>query len=154
MQVLIFHIGTARFALPTVSLRRLLPLLTLSPIPGAPAWVAGLMTFQGRAVPVVDLSALSSGQRAVAQLDTRILLMDYTTADGQIHPLGLIAEGVADTLNFDSASITDSGFTLPEAPYLGKIINSPAGPLQLISVKELLPPAVSALLFVHREGAA
>lgn len=147
MQVLIFHIGAARFGLPTAAVIRVLPMLACTAIPGAPACVAGLVELQGRAVPVVDLGLIHGATGAAERQNTRLLLVDYPDADGQSHPLGLLAEGVAGTARPDPAAVLDSGVRLDAAPQLGQVVATDQGLLQLIALQALLPPAVRALLF-------
>lgn len=147
MQVLIFHIGAARFGLPTAAVTRVLPMLACTAIPGAPACVAGLVELHDRAVPVVDLSVIHGAASAAERQNTRLLLVDYPVADGLSYPLGLLAEGVAGTARLDPAAVLNSGIHLAEAPQLGQVVATDQGPLQLIVLQTLLPPAVRALLF-------
>lgn len=147
MHVLIFHLGHARVALPTALIIQVLPMLATTAIPAAPAFVAGLINYHGRAVPVLDLAALAGGVAARERLDTRILLVDYPSPEGPRHPLGLIAEGVTGTARILADSAQASGLSLPQAPYLGQVVSSSAGILQLLELSDLLPQSVRALLF-------
>ncbi|MES2821084.1 MAG: chemotaxis protein CheW [Pseudomonadota bacterium] len=147
MQVLIFHIGAARFGLPTAAVTRVLPMLACTAIPGAPPCVAGLVELHGRAVPVVDLGAIHGAASAAERQNTRLLLVEYPGADGLPHPLGLLAEGVAGTARLDPTAVLDSGVRLEAAPQLGQVVATDQGLLQLIALQALLPPAVRALLF-------
>lgn len=147
MQVLIFHLGQARVALPSALITQVLPMLATTAIPGAPAFVAGLINYHGRAVPVLDLEALAGGAAARARLDTRILLVEYPSPEGSRHALGLIAEGVTGTARITAENAEDSGLSLPQAPYLGRVVSSSAGILQLIELSDLLPQSVRDLLF-------
>lgn len=153
MHVLIFHLGQERVALPTARITQVLPMLATTAIPGAPAFVAGLINYHGRAVPVLDLSALAGGRVARERLDTRILLVDYPSPEGTRHALGLIAEGVTGTARITAESAAASGLSLPQAPYLGQVVSSSAGILQLVELSDLLPQSVRDLLFQAREPA-
>lgn len=147
MHVLIFHLGQARVALPSALIAQVLPMLATTAIPGAPAFIAGLINYHGRAVPVVDLAALAGGAAARERLDTRILLVDYPSPEGTRYSLGLIAEGVTGTARVAAEGAAASGLSLPQVPYLGRVVSSSAGILQLIELSDLLPQAVRCLLF-------
>jgi purine-binding chemotaxis protein CheW len=55
--VLIFALGEERYAFPGEQVREVRPLGQITPLPGTPAFVAGLMNVRGRIVPVIDLCA-------------------------------------------------------------------------------------------------
>ena len=50
-----FRVGTATYAVPAAQVLHLESYETAMPVPGAPAYVAGLVQVRGRLVPVVDL---------------------------------------------------------------------------------------------------
>lgn len=52
--LLIVRVGSQRFALPAAAVERILPMAALTPLPGAPRNVAGLLNLHGGVVPVVD----------------------------------------------------------------------------------------------------
>ncbi|GAO01166.1 chemotaxis protein CheW [Anaeromyxobacter sp. PSR-1] len=53
-----FGLGAERYAIPLASLRAVLPLRLVTPIPRAPAHVIGLLRFQGQLVTAHSLMAL------------------------------------------------------------------------------------------------
>ena len=143
---LVFHIGDERYALPATDVVEVLPLLPLKPIAHAPAWVAGVFTHRGQVVPVIDISAMTFGQAAVARTSTRLVLVNYR---GQL--LGLLLEQASNTLRCDPADFQPYGLDNRDAPYLGPVRKDEAGLLQWLSVDDLLSPAVSALIFAQGE---
>lgn len=147
MHVLVFHLGRDRYGLRTEQVTRVLPLLELKTIPGAPAWVAGLMQYRAMPIPVVDLSQLANGTTSQARFETRIILVDYHCPDGQRRPLGLIAEQVTATVKIDPAQLGPSGLAGASATWLGDVISGTEGILQLITIDQLLAPEIRALLF-------
>jgi chemotaxis-related protein WspB len=146
MLFLKFQIGRESYALDTAQIAEVLPLLTVTRIPQAPAGVAGLVNYRGRAVPVIDLSELLLGEPAAPHISTRLILVRY----GE-HLLGLIAEQATETLRRDAASFTESGIASDAAPYLGPVTQDGGRLIRWIEVQKLLPPAVSGVLFRHAE---
>jgi len=144
MNVLVFHIGPERYALPLGAVARVLPAARLKALPGAPDYVAGLLDLHGEPVPVIDLSRLAGCPAEAIRYDTRILLIDLPVA-GQLRRLGLQAERVAGVEALTSAPL-DPGVLA--APWLGAVARSSAsGLLQLIEPAQLLAADVATLLF-------
>ena len=144
MKVLVFHIGSERYALPLAAVLRVLPAARPKTLPGAPGYVAGLLDLHGEPVPVIDLSRLAGSPADAVRYDTRILLVDLPVA-GQLRRLGLQAERVAGVEALADAPL-DPGVLA--APWLGAVARGAAGGmLQLIEPAHLLAPDVAALLF-------
>ena len=144
MNVLVFHIGPERYALPLGAVARVLPAARLKALPGAPDYVAGLLDLHGEPVPVIDLSRLAGCPAEAIRYDTRILLIDLPVA-GQLRRLGLQAERVAGVEALAGAP-RDPGVLA--APWLGAVAHSgSSGLLQLIEPSQLLAPDVATLLF-------
>jgi chemotaxis-related protein WspB len=150
MKVLVFHIGRERYALPLASIERVLPVAGLTPLPGAPRFVPGLLDLHGEAVPVIDLSRLAGSPPDAVRYDTRILLLEVQVA-GRRRRLGLKAERVSGVAEI-GGPLMDAGVIA--APWLGPVAAAPtpgpdaqAGMLQLLEPARLLAPDVEALLF-------
>lgn len=58
LEVIEFRLGQEPYALPSTSVREVYPLKGLTPLPGTPPFVLGIMNVRGRILPVVDLSSL------------------------------------------------------------------------------------------------
>ncbi|WNW11395.1 chemotaxis protein CheW [Pseudomonas sp. DTU_2021_1001937_2_SI_NGA_ILE_001] len=145
---LLFRIGEERYALQAREIAEVLPRVKLKVIPDAPAWVAGIFAHRGEIVPVIDISALSSGIPAPARTSTRMVLVNYRY-DAQ-HPaqlLGLILEQATDTLRCPASQFKAYGLDNRLAPYLGPVREDEAGLLQWIRVDELLSEPVRELLY-------
>jgi len=149
MNVLAFHIGPGRYALPLAAVLRVLPAARLSALPGSPDYVAGLLDLHGDPVPVIDLSRLAGSPAEAVRYDTRILLVDVPAA-GRLRRLGLLAERVTGIETLAQAPV-DAGVLA--APWLGQVARAGNGTapdtslLQLIEPAQLLAPEVAALLF-------
>jgi len=147
MLFLLFELGRERYALDVRQVAEVLPLLAITPIPQAPAAVAGVLNFRGAPVPVIDLSQLTLCRPAERRLSTRIVLVHYPDGAGDTRLLGLIAERATQTVRREPADFVPSGVTSVGAPYLGPVAADARGLLQWIDVQTLLPPAVRDALF-------
>lgn len=147
MKVLAFTIGADRYGLPLRAVARVLPVVALKHIPGAPDFVAGLMDLHGTPVPVLDISRLAGLAAEQIWLDSRIVLIDYVLDAATPRQLGLLVEHVVGIETVVDAALRDAG--IDGAPFLGQV----AASLQIVEVNELLPPDVRALLFTRDAGA-
>jgi chemotaxis-related protein WspB len=144
---LLFELGKDRYALDVRQIAEVLPLVEVKQIPQAPPTIAGLFTYRGTLVPVIDLSQLTLGRPAARRLSTRLVLVNYPDESGQTHLLGLIAERATQAARHEAADFAASGITNPGAAYLGPVTTDARGLLQWIDVRALLPPSLRDLLF-------
>ena len=147
MLFILFQLGRDRYALDAAQVVEVLPLVQVKKIPHAPAGVAGVFTYRGAPVPVLDLSQLALGRPARARLSTRVLLVHYPGAEGAKRLLGLIAEHATETLRRAAAEFVAPGVKAGDAPYLGPVVTDARGLIQWIAVDKLLPAPVREALF-------
>ncbi|MFC5473762.1 chemotaxis protein CheW [Paraherbaspirillum soli] len=150
MLFLLFCIGKDHYALDTGQVAAVLPLVELKQIPATPAWVAGIFSYRGQNVPVIDLSQLALGHPAQRRLSTRTVLVHYPAPGPNSRLLGLQLEQASATMRRDPAEFRDSGFDHDHARYLGPVCDDPRGMIQSVRVRDLLPDAVRAQLFPPR----
>src|ERR1700730_397838 len=106
----------------------------------------------GTPVPVIDLSELTLGRTARAQLSTRIVLVHYPNGRGGIHLLGLIAEDATELIRRTPAEFVPSGVSNSAAPSLGPVAPVSGGLVQLVEVERLLPAALRDMLFAENQA--
>lgn len=147
MLVLLFSIGEDRYGLPAAAVFEVTPLLKLKKLPGVPAFVAGLCNFRGHAMPVLDLAVLAGGRPCRPLLSTRMIVVNYTLADGSVRPLGLLAERATETVRIVPAELQSAGVLAAGAPFLGKVSVGASVLVQLVDVSGLLSAEAVALLF-------
>ena len=153
MLLLIFQAGGQTYGLDTRNIIEVAPYPVCVPLPHAPAYVAGLATWRGRTVPVIDLPALIAGTPARPLLSTRLLVVEYATPDGRSHPLGLVAEKAVETIAFEEARREPQKVKIPDAPYLDGTAEHAGRLIQRLTLDELLPASVRDLLFPEPEAA-
>jgi len=147
MKVLVFHIGAQRYGLPLAAISSVLPAAALTGVPLTPPYVAGLLDLHGTPVPVIDLAQLATKVPAALRFDTRIVIVDYVVGagEGEVRPLGLLAERVQGIEDVAAAALADNG--VRGAPFLGQVATGAGSMLQLVEVEHLLSAEVRALLF-------
>ena len=144
MLCLSFQIGKEQYALRATEIVEVLPVVTLRPVPGAPGYLAGMLDYRGRLLPVVDLNRLGGGTACRASASTRILLTELP--DGETTPLlGLMVERATDTIELDPGTLQDFDPRLLSAPYLGRIGTTGGRVVQLVELSGLLPEELRPL---------
>lgn len=153
MLFLLFELGTDRYALDARRIVEVLPLVNLKQLPQAPPGVAGLFTYRGEPVPVLDLCELATGQPAQRRLSTRLVVVHYPSDSPAPQELGLIVERATESLRREPGDFTDPGLAPPDAPYLGPVTRDERGLIQRVEVEQLLTPTLRELLFASAKPA-
>ena len=139
---LAFSIGRDRFALRCADVVEVVPRVNLRDIPHAPRSVAGMFTYRGAVVPVVDLCQLLWQTPAADRMSTRIIVVRHA----KTKLVGLLAERVTEAVNLDPARATASGIAVDDAPYLGEVYFDDAGMIQLLRLDEIVGGAIGRML--------
>jgi purine-binding chemotaxis protein CheW len=87
--LLVFNLGQQQFALPVGQVSTVVPRATLTPLPGAPADLIGLLRLRGALCPVIDIRARLGLPAAVPHIGECIVVM-HTSA----FRIGLLVEGI------------------------------------------------------------
>jgi chemotaxis-related protein WspB len=153
MLFILFQLGDDHYALDAAQVAEVLPLVQLKKIPRAAPGVAGVFTYRGLPVPVLDLSELALGRPAEVRLSTRLLLVHYPDGWGQRRLLGLIAEKATETMRREPAEFANAGVNADGAPFLGPVVTDARGIVQWVQVERLLSSPVRAALFPSVEAA-
>jgi chemotaxis-related protein WspB len=160
MLLLTFTAGGIQYAIDVARIVELVPRVELRKIPHAPPFWAGLLGYRGKVVPVIDLGLLLDAGPCRDCLSTRIILVNDSSGDhnhwnqdreascdetreAQANPkptlnlLGLVAEHVSDLTYIRPEQIVPAPVQLPQTPYLGPIVQTDQGIVQLIVVEKV-----------------
>lgn len=153
MLFLVFELDRDRYALDAADIVEVQTLTATKAIPGAPAWVAGVIERHGEPVPVIDLAQLALGRPSQYWRSTRLVFVHYRDtrdrddADTPPRLLGLIVERATQTRRIEREHFADSGIATPHARWLGPVASDESGLIQWIDVQQMLDDDVKALLF-------
>ncbi|MEP6861508.1 MAG: chemotaxis protein CheW [Deltaproteobacteria bacterium] len=94
-----FRVGNANYALPASQVLHLESYETATHVPGAPAYVAGLVQVRGRLVPVVDLRTRFGLPPIEHSLDRRVVVVQNGT-----RVAGLLVDSAREVVQIDEAA--------------------------------------------------
>ncbi len=109
MRVIVFLLDGQRYGLALESVERVLPMVAIAPLPGAPPVARGVISVAGRALPVVDVRARAGLPPREYGLSARLLVV--TTKRRR---LAIPADEVTGLQEVDAAAIAS-----PETVLLG-----------------------------------
>ncbi|MEM5451513.1 MULTISPECIES: chemotaxis protein CheW [Paraburkholderia] len=154
MLFLVFELDGERYALDAREIAHVLPLAPVRAFPGTPAYIAGVIDYEGAPVPVVDLPMLALGRPARTLMSTRLVLVyDGGAATGAAaahappRRLALLLESATRTQSIAPERFAEGGIATPEARWLGPVARDERGFVQWVKVAQLLDARVRALLF-------
>jgi chemotaxis-related protein WspB len=154
MLFLVFELDGERYALDAREIAHVLPLAPVRAFPGTPAYIAGVIDYEGVPVPVVDLPMLALGRPARALMSTRLVLVydrgeadSSQTSHAPPRRLALLLESATRTQSIAPERFAESGIATPEARWLGPVAQDEHGFVQWVKVGQLLDARVRALLF-------
>ena len=154
MLMVLFHLGDERFAVQAAAVVEIVPIISLTRAPQAPAYVAGLFNYRATVTPVIDVRQLVQHQPCRQLLSSRIILIDYDRVTGQApgstrRILGLMTERVTDVCD-RPVNTSAPPVTIASAPFLGDIFYTGADMNQCLELSALLPAKVQEMLFTQQ----
>jgi purine-binding chemotaxis protein CheW len=103
MEVLTFDIAGETFAIEAVIVREILDLLPETPVPGARPFVASVLNFRGRVIPLADIR-LAFGMEATKTTDDSRIIVIELELDGEPVLIGVRTDKVNEVTTLTRAA--------------------------------------------------
>jgi purine-binding chemotaxis protein CheW len=103
-QFLSFVLRGVDYAVPILKVREILQYEQLTPVPGTPASMRGVLNLRGNVVPVVDL-ATKFGLGETAPARTTCVLVIEAEVRGERLPMGVLADSVREVMEAGEADV-------------------------------------------------
>ncbi|NQE63462.1 chemotaxis protein CheW [Caulobacter sp. RHG1] len=107
IQALTFDLQGETFALEAGLVREVLDLLPETAVPGAPPFVAAVINFRGRVIPLVDLHLAFDMEPSAPGIDSRIVVIEHPL-DGEAALIGLRADKVHEVTDIAANDTEDA----------------------------------------------
>ncbi len=152
MLMLLFQLGSNRYAIPVADVVEVAPRVMLENIDRAPDYVAGLFNYRGVLAPVIDLCCMIQGRRCADSFTSRIVMVNFPLIAGGMRTLGLLAEQVTETCELEAEQFWSTGLQIAASPWLNDAAYTGKTLVQKIRVADLLPAPVQDQLFCGGEA--
>ena len=127
VQVVCFELADRSFGFSLPDVSEILPIVALTPVPGAPPWLPGVIDLRGHTLPVIDLRTRLALPAAELNLDAAIIVAATRTGE----PIGFIVDRVLDIARIPSGSI-DPADTFGGTDHPVQAVSRTAGRVTLI----------------------
>jgi purine-binding chemotaxis protein CheW len=134
IQVVTFRVGTQDFAFEILEVERILRYEKPAGVPKAPAYLEGVLQFEGGAIPVVDLRKRLEVQAGVTD-ETRLMVLNF---EGE--RIGVLVDEVREVLRIDAGTIAAPPPMVRglAAAYIAGILASAGRTVVLLNPRKLL----------------
>lgn len=105
-QLLTFFAGGYEYAISILHVREIAEYRALTPVPGTPNWIRGVMNLRGTVVPAIDLAA-KLGMPATATTRRTCLLIVEVEIDGDEAVLAIMVDGVSRVVDLSSTDLQE-----------------------------------------------
>lgn len=134
VQLVTFKVGRQEFAFDILQVERILRYSDPAPVPKAPAFLEGVLSYEGSAIPVLDLRKRFEVQAPLND-DTRLMVLEL---EGQ--RVAVVVDSVREVVKVDSGAITAPGPLVSglAAVYIAGILSYPERTIIILNARKLL----------------
>lgn len=111
---LVFAVDAQRFGLPVDDIVRIVEMVAISPLPGGPEPVVGVVDFQGQVIPIVDLRRRLGWAVQPYTLRTPIVIARLNRCT-----VGLVVDGVSGVVEIGAGQVEPTSRIVP--PPMGTV---------------------------------
>lgn len=105
-QLLTFFASGYEYAVSILNVREIAEYRALTPVPGTPAWIRGVMNLRGTVVPVIDLAAKLGMAAATITRRTCLLIVDVNV-NAEAMVLAVMVDGVSRVVDLSPSDLQD-----------------------------------------------
>jgi len=73
----VLRFGGARYAVDMAAVAEVVPVPVITRLPGVPSWLAGVVNWRGRVLPVVDLRPLAGAEQVPLPTSARLVVLSH-----------------------------------------------------------------------------
>jgi len=134
VQVVTFKVGRQEFAFDILQVERILRYTPPSPLPQAPEFLEGVLSYEGSAIPVIDLRKRFELDAPIRE-ETRMMVLELEN-----QRVGVLVDAVCEVVKVDSTEISAPGSVVSglAAVYIVGIIARPERTIVILNARKLL----------------
>jgi purine-binding chemotaxis protein CheW len=113
LEVLLFSLDEPRYALNLSAVETVIRMVELTPLPGAPEIVQGMINYHGRIIPLVNIRRRFNLPERDRELNDRVII-----ARTFMRPVALTVDSIIGIRTVEASEISETGHALPFAAYI------------------------------------
>ena len=137
MLYLRFNLDGQEYAIDTSNVIEIAPLVKIKKGPGNASYIAGIMNYRGKPIPVMDLTMMILGREFSPSMNTRIIITQVND-NNTPRLVGVITEHINGVINKDEIEFFNSNNVSGNAAYLGNIAIDQKYMIQTVLIENLL----------------
>ena len=128
----VLRFGGARYAVDMAAVAEVVPIPVITRLPGVPNWLAGVVNWRGRVLPVVDLRPLAGAEQAPTS--ARLVVLSH-----EDHEVGVLADFVPGLLEASGETVDAMPATVASgiAPLVHGVVDHD-GPVALLDAAAVI----------------
>ncbi len=103
---LTFSVAKEEYGISIMKVKEIIEVMSITPMPQAPAYVKGVINLRGKIIPVADLRAKLGIQESEYTHRTCIIVIE-TTRNGRAVLIGMVVDSVSEVLHIQGTDIED-----------------------------------------------
>ncbi|MDP6454975.1 MAG: chemotaxis protein CheW [SAR202 cluster bacterium] len=134
-QLVVFDLAAEAYGVDIGAVREIIRMQDITKVPGAPAFVEGIINLRGNVIPVVDLRKRFALSVSEANRDNRIVVVDIGGQD-----IGVVVDAVTEVLRIaaDSVEPPSAVITTADSVYLLGIVKLEGRLVILLDLEKVL----------------
>jgi chemotaxis-related protein WspB len=133
--MLLFYVSDNCYAVDSQYIVRVLPWVNLNKSSSTPNYVAGLLNFGGKTIPIVDFCQLIERRATPLLISSKIILVKDPKSIDE-HIWGILGEKVTDLLDVRREEFQQKDFSGSSFPYINRIYNNDQQIIQYLDIEE------------------
>ncbi len=102
---LTFLLNGEEYAVEILKVQEIIQMQKVTPVPGSPSFIRGVINLRGKVIPVVELRSKFGMENEVDTEKTVIIVMMIENEDGTATTMGIIIDDVKEVMDVDAESI-------------------------------------------------
>lgn len=133
MQVVSFRLHKEIYALNILYVQEIIKPLSVTPVPLAPAWIAGVINLRGQIIPLIYLAGRLDLEQANDQRDTRFVIVR-----SREQSVGFIVDEVLEVLRLNPAETEPAPGHLDYREYIQTVSKQERGMVMVLDLNKVL----------------
>ncbi len=137
-KILIFTLNEQRYAIPLGVVEMVVRMVAITPLPGGPEFIDGVINVHGKIIPVLNLRCRFGLPGRPAGFNDQLIILRCATRS-----FALIADMACDVWDCTEQMQTETAEIIPDLPLLTAVVKLPDGLILLQDPEALLSPGES-----------